>query len=55
MEDTIKMDLVKMGCQGVVWNCVAQDMQMWWVLVTTVMEPEVPQNVVGSCDHSNGT
>ena len=48
MEDTIKTDLRKMGCQGVVWNHVAQDMQKWWVLVTAVMEPEVLQNVGNS-------
>ena len=39
MEDTIKMDMRKMGCQGVIWNHVALDMHKWWALVTTIMKP----------------
>ena len=36
-EDTIKMDLQEMGCEGMEWIDLAQDRDRWWALVKVVM------------------
>ena len=36
-EDNIKMDLHKVGCGGMDWIDLAQDMDRWRALVSTVM------------------
>jgi hypothetical protein len=41
-EDTIKMDLQKMGCGGMDWINVAQDRDRWRALVNVVMDFRVP-------------
>jgi hypothetical protein len=41
-EDNIKMDLHKVGCGGMDWIELAQDMDMWRVLVSAVMNLRVP-------------
>jgi len=42
-EDNIKMDLqdVGRGCED--WRELAQDREMWWTLVSTVMNLRVPK------------
>jgi hypothetical protein len=41
-EDNIKMDVRKVGLEGVDWIHLAQDRDRWWVLMNTVMNPQVP-------------
>jgi len=36
-EDNIKMDLQEVGCEGVDWIELAQDLDRWRALVTAVM------------------
>ena len=41
-EDNIKMDLQEVGCGGVDWVQLAQDMDRWQVLMNAVMNLQVP-------------
>ena len=41
-EDNIKMDLQEVGRDWGDWMGLAQDMDRWWVLVSTVMNFLVP-------------
>jgi len=41
-KDNIKMDLQVMGCEGMDWIDVAQDMDRWRALVNAVMNLRVP-------------
>jgi hypothetical protein len=41
-EDNIKMDLWEIGFGDVGWIHWAQDRDMWWALVNTVMNLRVP-------------
>jgi hypothetical protein len=43
-EDNIKMDIQEVGCGGLDWIELAQDMESWRALVTTVMNLRVPLN-----------
>jgi len=43
-EVNIKLDLKEVGCRGVDWIELAQDRDMWWVLVNVVMNVQVPEN-----------
>ena len=43
-EDNIKMDLQKVGCEGMDWIGLAQDKDRWRALVNAVMNLWVPQN-----------
>ena len=45
-EDSIKMDLEDVGCGGMDWIELTQDVDRWWVLVNVVMNLRVPQNIV---------
>jgi hypothetical protein len=42
MGDNIKMDLQEMGCGGMDWIELAQDMDMEWALVNELMNLWVP-------------
>lgn len=42
-EDNIKTNVREIGLEGVVWICLAQDMNWWQVFVSTVMKLWVPQ------------
>jgi hypothetical protein len=44
-EDNIGMDLREIGWGGMDWIDVAQDMDQWMVVVNTVMNVRVPENV----------
>jgi hypothetical protein len=44
-EDNIKINLREIGWGGVDWIHLAQDRDQWRVLVNTVMNLRVPQNV----------
>jgi len=41
-ENNIKMDLQEVGCRGVDWIKLAQDMDRWRALVSAVMNLRVP-------------
>jgi hypothetical protein len=41
-EDNIKMDLRKIGINGVNWIRLAQDKVQWWAFVNTIMNLQVP-------------
>jgi hypothetical protein len=43
--DNIKMDLQEVGCEGMDWIKLAQDMDRQRALVTAVMNLRAPQNV----------
>jgi hypothetical protein len=40
-EDNTRMDLRRMGLEGVDWMHLAQDRDQWWVAVNTVMNLRV--------------
>jgi hypothetical protein len=42
LEDNIKADLQEVGCRGMDWIELAQDMNKWQVLVNVVMNLWVP-------------
>ena len=41
-EDKIKMDLQEVGCGSMDWIDLAQDRDMWWLLVKVIMNFQVP-------------
>jgi hypothetical protein len=43
-EDNIKIDLQEVGCEGMDWIDVAQDMDRWRALVNAVMNLPVQYN-----------
>jgi hypothetical protein len=40
-EDNIKMDLGKIGIDGVTWIWLVQDRVQWWAFVNTVMNLQI--------------
>jgi hypothetical protein len=40
--DNIKKDFREIGCDGMDWNDLAQDMYQWRALVNTIMKLRVP-------------
>jgi hypothetical protein len=40
----IKMNLIEIGCDGVDWIYLAQDMGQWWAFVNMVMNLPVTEN-----------
>jgi hypothetical protein len=42
-EDNIKIDLIKIGWDGVDWICLAHDKDRWQALVNTAMNLWVPK------------
>jgi len=44
LEDNIKVDLQKVGCEGMNWIELAQDRHRWRALVNVVMNLQVPRN-----------
>ena len=42
MEDNIKMDFQEVGCEGMEWIRLSQDMDRWRALVNAVMNPHIP-------------
>ena len=43
-EDNIKMDLEKIGCEGVDWVNLVQDRDRWLALVSAVINLQVSRN-----------
>jgi hypothetical protein len=41
-DKNIKMDLREIGWGSIDWNHLAQDMDLWWALVNTIMNFQVP-------------
>ena len=41
-EDNIKIDLQKVGCGGIDWTELAQDIDRWWALGNTLINLRVP-------------
>jgi hypothetical protein len=41
-EDNIKMEPQEVGCRDMGWIELAQDRDMWWALVNSVMNLRVP-------------
>jgi len=41
-EDNIKMDLQEVGCKGMDWIEQVQDRDRWWVLVTVIINLQIP-------------
>jgi len=41
-EDNIRMGLLEVGCRGVDWMELAQEMDRWRALVSAVMNLQVP-------------
>jgi len=41
-EDNIKIELQEVGCRGMDWIELAQDLDRWWALVKAVMNLRVP-------------
>jgi hypothetical protein len=41
-EYNIMTDLQEVGCEGIDWIEMAQDMEIWWAIVNAVMNLRVP-------------
>jgi hypothetical protein len=54
-EDNNKMDLTKLGCEGVDWIHLTQDRNQWLALVNMVMNLHVSQNARNVGWYSKGT